>query len=332
MAKLKLAKYWAAGCGGCDVALLDINEAILDVAAVADILFWPIALDGKVADVQKLPDGAIDVTFFNGAVRNSENEKMAQLLRQKSKLLVAFGSCATQGGIPGLANLFDAETILRYIYEQSPSTDNPGGIRPQTEVECPGGQLDLPEFYDTVRALDQVVEVDYYLPGCPPAVPRIVEVIQAIVQGVLPLKGSVVGAFEKSVCDECERKKEEKTISGFKRVSLAEIDPEKCLLEQGFVCLGSATRGGCGTRCIKSGVACRGCYGPLPEVSEQGARVLSAVASIIAASDTESIANLLAQIPDPMGTFYRFGLAKSLLEHVCRPSPSAREVATVAET
>lgn len=332
MAKLKLAKYWAAGCGGCDVALLDINEAILDVAAVADILFWPIALDGKVADIQKLPDGAIDVTFFNGAVRNSENEKMAHLLRQKSKLLVAFGSCATQGGIPGLANLFDSETILRYIYEQSPSTDNPEGIRPQTEVECSSGQLDLPEFYDIVQALDQVVEVDYYLPGCPPAVPRIVDVIQAIVQGVLPPKGSVVGAFEKSVCDECERKKEEKTISSFKRVSLAEIDPEKCLLEQGFVCLGSATRGGCGTRCIKSGVACRGCYGPLPEVSEQGARVLSAVASIIAASDMESIANLLAQIPDPMGTFYRFGLARSLLQHVCRPSPGVREVATVAET
>ena len=85
MAKLKLASYWAAACGGCDVAILDIHEKILDLAAAADIVFWPIATDFKYSDVEAMPDGHIDVTLFHGAVRNSENEHLAHLLRAKSK-------------------------------------------------------------------------------------------------------------------------------------------------------------------------------------------------------------------------------------------------------
>jgi F420-non-reducing hydrogenase small subunit len=100
MAKLKLASYWAAACGGCDVAILDIHEKILDLAAAADIVFWPIATDFKYSDVEAMPDEYIDVTLFHGAVRNSENEHLARLLRAKSKVLVAFGSCAHIGGIP----------------------------------------------------------------------------------------------------------------------------------------------------------------------------------------------------------------------------------------
>ncbi|NIN66436.1 MAG: oxidoreductase, partial [Anaerolineae bacterium] len=90
--KLKLALYWTASCGGCDVAVLDINEKILDVVEVADIVFWPVALDTKYHDVEAMPDGAIDVCLFNGAIRSSEHEKMARLLRNKSKTLIAFGS------------------------------------------------------------------------------------------------------------------------------------------------------------------------------------------------------------------------------------------------
>src|SRR5512137_2651044 len=107
MAKLKVGVYWAASCGGCDVALLDIHEKILDVLAVADILFWPCAMDFKYKDVEAMPDGHLDITFLTGCIRNTENEHMAKLLRQKSKALVAYGSCSHMGGIPGLANFHD---------------------------------------------------------------------------------------------------------------------------------------------------------------------------------------------------------------------------------
>ena len=105
--KLKIAFYWAASCGGCEVAVLDVNEKILDVIAAADIVFWPVAIDTKYKDVEAMPDKSIDACFFNGAIRTEENEKMAKLLRQKSKILVAFGSCACDGCVKGLANLWD---------------------------------------------------------------------------------------------------------------------------------------------------------------------------------------------------------------------------------
>ena len=95
--KLKIAFYWAASCGGCEVAVLDVNEKILDVVAAADIVFWPVAIDVKYKDVEAMPDKSIDACFFNGATRTEENQKMAKLLGQKSKILVAFGSCANDG-------------------------------------------------------------------------------------------------------------------------------------------------------------------------------------------------------------------------------------------
>jgi F420-non-reducing hydrogenase small subunit len=113
MAKLKLALYWAGACGGCDVAVLDVNEKILDVANLADIVFWPIALDFKYHHVEAMPDKSIDVCLFNGVVRSSEQEHIAKMLRAKSKVLVSFGSCACFGGIPALANFTTASREVK---------------------------------------------------------------------------------------------------------------------------------------------------------------------------------------------------------------------------
>ena len=313
MAKLRLASYWAAACGGCDVAILDIHEKILDLAAAADIVFWPIATDFKYQDVEAMPDGHIDVTLFHGAVRNSENEHLARLLRAKSKVLVAFGSCAHIGGIPGLANLYDKKSIFRRVYHDCPSTVNPEGIEPQPKCMVPEGEITIPEFFDTVRCLDQVVEVDYYVPGCPPTPKQIWAVVQAIVSGQLPPKGSVVGASDKTQCDECTRKKNEKKITSFKRIATAQPEQENCYLEQGYLCLGPVTRGGCDTRCQTSGVACRGCYGPPPGVLDQGAKAISAIASVVEAKEEAEIERVLAEVPDSLRSLNRFGIPASLL-------------------
>jgi F420-non-reducing hydrogenase small subunit len=314
MSKLKLALYWAGACGGCDIAVLDTNEKILDIAAAADIVLWPIAVDFKYHHIQAMADKEIDVCLFNGCIRNSENEELAHLLRQKSKVLVAFGSCSHLGGIPGLANLSNAKEIFDIVYQKTFSTVNPEKTVPQTNYTVPEGELHLPVFYDTVSTLAQTVDVDYYLPGCPPAVHQIAAVWQAIVSGNLPPKGSVVGASTKTLCDECERKKEEKKISKITRPHTVLPDKERCFLEQGIICMGPATRGGCGLRCIQSMMPCRGCYGPAPGAIDQGAKMISAVASIIDSKDPDEIQKIIDQIEDPIGIFYRFSLAQSLLK------------------
>lgn len=311
--KLKLGLYWAASCGGCEIAIVELREKILDLDAATDILFWPVAMDFKYKDVEAMPDGHIDVCLFNGAIRNSENEHMAHLLRQKSKVLVAFGSCAHEGCIPGLANLFDRRTIFERVYLETPSTDNPAGILPQTSYQLPEGEVEIPKFYNTVKTLGQVEDVDYFVPGCPPQAPQIWAVIETILSGQLPPKGSVVGANQKTVCDECKHKREEKRIKKFYRPHEIIPDAERCLLDQGIICAGPATRGGCGALCPTVNMPCRGCYGPPPNVIDQGAALLSAVASVVDADTEEEAARIVGEIVDPVGTFYRFGLPASLL-------------------
>ena len=313
MAKLKLGLYWAASCGGCDVAVLDINERILDVAKLADIVFWPIALDFKYHHVEAMPDKDIDVCLFNGAVRSSEQESIARLLRAKSKTMVAFGSCSCFGGIPALANFATRAEIMERAYKEAPSNENSNGTLPQLMTTVPEGELELPELYDTVMTLAQVVDVEYFVPGCPPPVPLIDKVVDALATGNLPPPGAVI-ASEKTLCDECPRTKENKTISQVFRPHEIIPDPERCLLEQGILCMGPATRGGCGALCINANMPCRGCFGPPAGVVDQGAKLTSAVASIYQASDGDGIARMVDEVADPAGTFYRFGLADSLLK------------------
>lgn len=318
MPKPTLALYWAASCGGCDIAVLDLQEKILDVANAFDIVFWPVAMDFKYADIRKRPDKSIDLCLFNGSIRNSENAELARLLRAKSVTLVAFGSCSMEGGIPGLANLTTKEEIMKFVYEESPSTvRTDGGVRPQTRTAVREGEIEIPELWETVKALDQVVDVDYYVPGCPPVPGQIWNVVEYILSGKpLPPRGSVLGAGTRTCCDECTRKKEEKKLTGFVRPYEVETDPSRCLLEQGLVCMGPATRDGCGALCPAANMPCRGCYGPPPNVIDQGAKMVSALSSVIDAQDPEEIEKILDRIADPMGTFYRFSLAHSILRRV----------------
>ncbi|HTO94862.1 MAG TPA: oxidoreductase [Bacteroidota bacterium] len=321
MAKPKLALYWAASCGGCEIAVLDIHEKILDVAGAFDIVFWPVAMDFKYAAVRAMEEKSIDLCLFNGSIRNSENAEIARLMRAKSKILVAFGSCALEGGIPGLANLTSRDAIMKWVYKESPSTvASDGDAYPRTHTAMPEGEIEIPELWDTVKALDQVVDVDYTIPGCPPQPNQIWAVMEHILSGrPLPPAGSILGAGEKTCCEECDRERKEKKITKFYRPFEIEPEPGACLLDQGIVCMGPATRSGCGALCPKANVPCRGCYGPPPNAPDQGAKMLSALSSVIDAHEEKEIERILDQIADPMGTFYRFSLAHSILRRVHKP-------------
>jgi F420-non-reducing hydrogenase small subunit len=307
--------------------VLNIHEKILDVDENFEVVFWPVAMDAKVKDVEAMPDGAITLTLFNGGIRNAENEEMAHLMRRKSKILVAFGSCACEGCIPGLANLSTPQAIFDTVFD-SVTTDNPQGIRPQYTWQAPEGELHIPEFYPVLKTLDQVVPVDYYMPGCPPESHQIAAVIDVVIRALhgnvtLPPPGTVLGAGNSTVCDECPRTRNAKTIRQFVRIQdVSHLDPTLCLLEQGIPCNGPATRNGCGALCPLAGAQCVGCYGPAEGVLDYGARLISAFGSVIDGKTPEEIERVLDGLPDPVGQFYRFNLAGSLL----RAGNSARKV------
>jgi len=313
--KPKVGFYWCASCGGCEESVVDLAENILAVTEAVDIVFWPVAMDFKKKDVEAMPDGSILATMVNGAIRTSEQEEMAHLLRRKSKVLIAYGSCAQMGGIPALANQFSREQTLQYVYHDAPTVDNPEGTRPKPKFNDGKHEVELPEFRNVVRSLDQVVDVDYAIPGCAPTAKILKAALDVLLSGKLPPKGTVL-APDIALCDECPKidsKPKDLAITEFKRPHLAEIDPDICLLAQGFACMGPATRGGCEALCVQGNMPCTGCFGPTSRVIDHGAKILSCFASSAAGKTEKEIDETMAGIPDPVGTFYRYGLAKSLL-------------------
>ena len=320
MAKPKVVFYWCASCGGCEKAVIDLAEDLLKVFDAVDIALWPLALDFKRKDIEALKDNEIAVSFIDGAVRLGDQEEMVKLLRQRSQLIVAFGSCSHMGGIPGLGNLYTRDTIFQRVYKEVLSVENPEGITPQERTALDIGELTLPEFYNTVKTLDQVIPVDYYLPGCPPPPDLIMSAVNVILEGELPEKGAVL-APNKALCDTCpmaEERREGISIKEIKRPHEIKLSPWKCFLEQGIICLGPATRSGCGERCIRANMPCRGCMGPVKGTIDQGTKAFSMIASILGLEEEEGmteeeVKKLIDGIVDPVGTFYRFSLPASLL-------------------
>jgi F420-non-reducing hydrogenase small subunit len=313
MAKPKVALYWAASCGGCDIGLLEIGENLLKLIDAVDIVFWPVAMDVKYKDVEAMGDQSIDVCLFNGAIRSSEQEHIAKLLRAKSKVMIAYGACAYQGGIPGLANMYNREMVMDRAYLETPSTENPDKVMPQTSYQAPEGELTLPKLFDTVKTLAQTVKVEYIIPGCPPEAQTTWMALEALINGQMPPVGTVITDNAKAVCDECPRKRDVKKVKKFHRTYEIIPDPEICLLEQGLPCAGIATKGGCGARCPKANMPCTGCYGPVEGVIDQGAHFMNAIASVIDSNDPDEIDKIIEDIRDPAGTFYRYSLPDSIL-------------------
>ena len=319
--KPKVGMFWAASCGGCEIALVNLHEKILDFDAHFELAFCPCLMDTKVNDVEAMPDGSIAVTLFNGAIRTDENAVMARLLRRKSALLIAFGSCAAGGGIPALSNLHSKAEHLRAIYASNPSIDNPTEIQPVCESAVPEGVLRLPVLHETVKQLADVVEVDYFIPGCPPESQQVWNLLESLISGrPLPRRGTLVGGGVSTVCHECAREKSEKKIARFQRTYELIPDTKTCLIEQGIVCLGIATRDGCGALCPRANMPCTGCYGSPEGVTDQGAKMIAALGSILeigrkSGDSDEQIAQkidvIAGTLPDPAGTFYRYSLSAS---------------------
>jgi F420-non-reducing hydrogenase small subunit len=321
--KPKLAMYWAASCGGCEIALANIHEAILEVDQHFDFMFCPCLLDTKKKDIEALEDGVIFLTLFNGALRTQENLEMAHLLRQKSKILVAFGACAASGGIPALANQHGLKHLMETVFCDVASVDNPQRVFPAVSCQVADGDLILPAMLPRVLALHEAVKVDYTMPGCPPEPEQIIAVVRHVVSGAaLPPAGALLGCNNKSVCEECSRQKHGILAARLLRNFEAIPQPGWCLVEQGFPCLGASIRSGCQALCPTLNMPCTGCYGALDRQADPGAASLTALAAAvdpgnISGQDEAALhqqwRSALSGVADPLGTFYRYTLASSVL-------------------
>lgn len=313
--KPKVAVYGLGACAGCDAAFIDLNAAMLDVADAVDIVLWPLAMDFKYSRIRAMQDGEIALSILSGSVRNSDHREMADLLRKKSRFVLAMGACACFGGTPGLANFRGRDDIFNWVYRDAPTVVNPSGSFPQPETDLGGRKLTLPRFFEHVFTLDQVVDVDYYLPGCPPPPELTANAIHAVLSGDLPPKGSTL-ALRKALCDTCprnQRKPNRMEIRSFRRIHEMEADPDACFLAAGIICMGPATRAGCGESCIRINVPCRGCFGPVPGVQGSAPKFLSSLASLLVVEKDDEIKAAIDSIDDPAGYLYRFSQPSSIL-------------------
>ncbi len=311
--KPRVAFYWNASCGGCEEAVLDLGDAFAALLEKVEVVLWPVALDFKKHDIEALPDGGIDVVFLNGAVRLTEQDEWAQLLRRKGRVLIAFGACAHTGGVVGLGNMSERQEILDAAYRDAPSVSNRDGALPGQPVRAAGHDLSLPVLLSSALPLQAVVPVDYTIPGCPPSPAVIGAAVEKILSGTLPPPGAVL-APNASLCESCPRKDskpERIEVGELRRLGTSPI-AETCFLAQGLVCLGPGTRQGCQPGCVEVGMPCRGCFGALDGVRDGGAAMLSAFASLLRGGEDELRA-LAAALPDPAGTFWRYSFAAGLV-------------------
>lgn len=317
--KLKTAFLLAGGCAGCEMSVVDLSENLLGALDALEIVFWaPTVADVKYKDLEEMEDKSIDLAFVDGMIRNSENEHTVRVLRDKAKIFVAFGACATLGGIAALGDLHTKEELFAQAYKNSFSTDNPEGIMPTPECLLDGKyDLTIPTFLDRCYTLDQVVDVDYYIGGCPPRPAFVGALIEAISKGELPAKGAWLTSG-KAVCDSCRRNP---AITGHSRIPVGTIsrtidgqpDPDVCLLQQGFMCFGPVTQGDCSGACLNVNIPCRGCGGPIPGIKDFGARCLSTIASSM---ETDDVAEqFIEKYNDMAKLFYRYSHTAGKLNH-----------------
>ena len=318
--KVKVGFLLLGGCAGCEMSVVDLSEKLVDALEHLEVVFWaPTVADVKYNELSSMENKSIDVAFIDGMVRLDEHIHMAKIMRAKAKTLIAFGVCAALGGTAGLSSLHTKDELFEKAYKNTPSTDNPDNIFPQPRCLVDGKyDLTLPAYEDKVRTLNQIVDVDYYIGGCPPHSSHVGIAIGALVSGQLPPKGSWI-TNGKAVCDVCKRNPVRKNDSKENRTMLSKVlrttegtpDTETCLLQQGYICFGAITQGDCGGSCLKVNIPCRGCGGPIPGNEDYGAQALSTIGSIL--KDETVTAELMSKYPNLAKFFYRYALPSGTL-------------------
>jgi F420-non-reducing hydrogenase small subunit len=239
MSKVPVSFEWLSGCSGCELGIVDLHERLLKVLEAVDIVRLPI-----LADIKDYPKAAVGVV--TGALRTDHDIHCAKEMRKTCDAILAFGTCAVYGGPQGSGYAHTLKELADAAYTKNPTT--------VTDFVPSEG---LPKLLEEgVLPLDAAIDVDLYLPGCPPHAYYIFEALTSLVAGKEPEFGN------QNVCHKCNRKMRHSEVENIKRMHEVDLDPDLCFLSQGVMCLGSATLDRCLGACPRHGVPCTSCGGP----------------------------------------------------------------------
>jgi F420-non-reducing hydrogenase small subunit len=289
---VKIALETLASCSGCEISILDLHEDLVKLLGQADLVYAPVLMDTK-----EIPDD-IDIAIVSGSVRNQENKERLEEIRKKSKILVAYGTCACYGGITGMADLYYSKDVTSSIY-----TDNPSTVPSELPNEV------VPELLSIVHPAADFTEIEGFIPGCPPKEQLTHDILIPLVNDEAP------NVPKKSVCADCQRAMEHIEFDKIRRRIEGDPEPGKCFLSQGYVCLGSVTLGRCGGLCTDAGVPCHGCGGPALDVLREPSHdIYNGVIKRIAHISKMPEADVEKQIYDIGHVIYGFVIGSTIME------------------
>lgn len=248
MSKIRLNTEWLCDCGGCHIALVDLHEKMLKVLTSVEIQKCPVLTDEK-----EYPEA--DIGIVTGSVRTEHDRKAAIAMREKCSTIIALGTCAVYGGLHGAGLAHSREEIMDHVYKNSPTTKT--DTIPDEFIE---------PLNKMVTPIDEVIDVDLYLPGCPPHSHYIIEGLASLINGSEPR------VQRETVCAGCHRVMKKSDVTEIRDTADGVPDSDTCFLSQGYICQGSVTLDRCLAPCPNIGIACSGCAGPTMQVLSEPTR------------------------------------------------------------
>jgi len=242
MSEVTVNTEWLSDCSGCHIAIVDLHEKILNVLQSIKIQRCPV-----LTDIKDYPPAKIGLV--SGAIRSEHDRHAALQMRNSCDIVIAWGSCAVFGGPAGAGNIHTPAEIAAAVYLNNKTT---------TPAATPSREVSPLE--SVVSPLDTVIDVDLYLPGCPPHPSFVFEALSALLEGRPP------EVSRRSVCAKCKRRMDKTEVTEIRSNSDGIPDAEQCFLSQGYSCMGSVTIDRCLAPCPTNGVPCTGCAGATMQV------------------------------------------------------------------
>lgn len=239
--KARVSIEWLSGCSGCELSIVDLHEKLLTVLGEIELVRIPILVDTK-------EYVEADVGIITGSIRTDHDIHAAHAMRKACKTIIAFGVCPVYGGPQGAGYAHTTKELLDGAFVHNATT---------TTTEVPS---QVPQLLDGNRPLDSEIEVDIYMPGCPPHPAYIFEGLMSLLRGREPKIG------RHNVCYNCPRTMTRSEVTAVRRAFEGDFAPETCFLSQGCLCFGSVTLDRCLAPCPAVGVPCFSCGGPSESV------------------------------------------------------------------
>jgi F420-non-reducing hydrogenase small subunit len=283
--KARVSIEWLSGCSGCELGIVDLHEKLLEVLDEIELVRIPILMDTK--EYVKA-----DVGLITGSLRTEHDIHAARAMREACDAIIAFGTCPVYGGPHSSAYAHSTQELLDGAFVHNPTTRT---------TQAPD---DVPKLLEGNRPIDSEIEVDVYIPGCPPHAAYIFEGLMALLRGREPTFG------HRNVCFNCERTMSKTDVSAIRRAYDGTFDPDLCFLSQGCLCFGSVTLDRCMAPCMKVGVPCFSCGGPSqPIILEPQKDVRTEVAASMAHLTAIPEETVVTEIERQAKTHFAYAMA-----------------------